>query len=292
MHSPRLRLFFAASLLLAVNAHAQPATSTGATQLVNVASSGLGAKGVGVGQDLVDGSQAALASKTGNQPAFTVINLAGEVEMNKVSLDVGKQKGKLRIVALKDDGAPDLSSGKVVTEFSLDGNTTTVSADVNDVKAKRVAIVWVPDTPGQQLTMSNVGIFTSKPEAITSLPEVKAIMQTAAATPAPVAATSAAATAAAAPAPTPAPAAATPAPAAPATTATASAPAATGNSGSAASGSGSSSSAAGAARPATVAAAPVSNFAPPATVPPPVLPQSRGGSSNGKPEDDSKENSK
>lgn len=283
MYSPHFRIVIATSLLLAANAYAQPAANSGAAQLVNVASAGLGAKGIGVGQDLVAGSQAALATTTGNQPAFTVINLAGEVEMNKVSLDVGKQKGKLKIVALKDDGTPDLSSGKVITEFTLDGNTTTVSADVNDVKAKRVAIVWVPETPGQQLTMSNVGIFTSKPEAITSLPEVKAIMQAAAATPAPVAATSAAATAA------PAPAAAA---AAPAATAAAPAPAATGNSGAAAAGTGTSSNAAGAARPAATSSAPVTNFVPASSVPPPILPQSLVvASSNNKPKDDS-ENSK
>ena len=283
MYSPHFRIVIATSLLLVANAYAQPAANSGAAQLVNVASAGLGAKGIGVGQDLVAGSQAALATTTGNQPAFTVINLAGEVEMNKVSLDVGKQKGKLKIVALKDDGTPDLSSGKVITEFTLDGNTTTVSADVNDVKAKRVAIVWVPETPGQQLTMSNVGIFTSKPEAITSLPEVKAIMQTAAATPAPVAATSAAATAA------PAPAAAA---AAPAATAAAPAPAATGNSGAAAAGTGTSSNAAGAARPAATPPAPAPTVAPASTVPPPVLPQSRVVASSSSPENETRSNSR
>ena len=288
MYSPHFRIVIAASLLLAANAYAQPAANSGAAQLVNVASSGLGAKGIGVGQDLVAGSQAALATTTGNQPAFTVINLAGEVEMNKVSLDVGKQKGKLKIVALKDDGTPDLSSGKVITEFTLDGNTTTVSADVNDVKAKRVAIVWVPETPGQQLVMSNVGIFTSKPEAITSLPEVKAIMQTAAATPAPVAATSAAATAA----PAPAAAAAAPATTAPATTAAAAAPAATGNSGAAAAGTGTSSNAAGAARPAATPPAPAPTAAPASTVPPPVLPQSRVVASSSSPENETRSSSR
>ena len=283
MYSPHFSIVIATSLLLVANAYAQPAANSGAAQLVNVASSGLGAKGIGVGQDLVAGSTAALATTSGNQPAFTVINLAGEVEMNKVSLDVGKQKGKLKIIALKDDGTPDLSSGKVITEFTLDGNTTTVSADVNDVKAKRVAIVWVPETPGQQLTMSNVGIFTSKPEAITSLPEVKAIMQTAAATPAPVAATSAAATAA------PAPAAAA---AAPAATAAAPAPAATGNSGAAAAGTGTSSNAAGAARPAATSSAPAPTVAPASTVPPPVLPQSRVVASSSSPENETRSNSR
>jgi len=283
MYSPHFRIVIATSLLLVANAYAQPAANSGAAQLVNVASSGLGAKGIGVGQDLVAGSTAALATTSGNQPAFTVINLAGEVEMNKVSLDVGKQKGKLKIIALKDDGTPDLSSGKVITEFTLDGNTTAVSADVNDVKAKRVAIVWVPETPGQQLNMSNVGIFTSKPEAITSLPEVKAIMQTAAATPAPVAATSAAATAA------PAPAAAA---AAPAATAAAPAPAATGNSGAAAAGTGTSSNAAGAARPAATSSAPAPTVAPASTVPPPVLPQSRVVASSSSPENETRSNSR
>ena len=283
MYSPHFRIVIATSLLLVANAYAQPAANSGAAQLVNVASSGLGAKGIGVGQDLVAGSTAALATTSGNQPAFTVINLAGEVEMNKVSLDVGKQKGKLKIIALKDDGTPDFSSGKVITEFTLDGNTTTVSADVNDVKAKRVAIVWVPETAGQQLVMSNVGIFTSKPEAITSLPEVKAIMQTAAATPAPVAATSAAATAA------PAPAAAA---AAPAATAAAPAPAATGNSGAAAAGTGTSSNAAGAARPAATSSAPAPTVAPASTVPPPVLPQSRVVASSSSPENETRSSSR
>lgn len=276
MYSPHFRIVIAASLLLAANAYAQPAANSGAAQLVNVASSGLGAKGIGVGQDLVAGSQAALATTTGNQPAFTVINLAGEVEMNKVSLDVGKQKGKLKIVALKDDGTPDLSSGKLVTEFILDGNATTVSADVNDVKAKRVAIVWEPETPGQELAMSNVGIFTSKPEAITSLPEVKALMQAAATSSVSTGGAGAASTTSGS------------------SSAAASAPAGTGNSGAAAAGSGTSANAAGATRPAATATSPFSNFAPTSSVPPPVLPQSRvvAASAKKNPEDETEDNSK
>ncbi|MFM9078612.1 MAG: hypothetical protein ACKOTE_00510, partial [Opitutaceae bacterium] len=74
-------------------------------------------------------------------------------------------------------------------------------ADVNDVKVKRVAIVWVPDAPGQVLTVNNVGLFTSKPVVITSLPEVRAIAQSApAAAPATAAASAASSNA---PAPTP-----------------------------------------------------------------------------------------
>ena len=68
MYSPHFRIVIATSLLLVANAYAQPAANSGAAQLVNVASSGLGAKGIGVGQDLVAGSTAALATTSGNQP--------------------------------------------------------------------------------------------------------------------------------------------------------------------------------------------------------------------------------
>ena len=149
-----------------------------------------------MGEKLVEGEGGTLAAAASGQAAFTVINLAGEVEMNRVALEVGQQKGKIRIVALKDDGTPDLSSGRVITEFELDGSKPTVSADVSDVKVKRVAIVWVPDNPGQPLTLSNVGLFTSKPEPILQVPEVRALQQAAAA-----AAPAPAAQAAAAPAP-------------------------------------------------------------------------------------------
>ncbi len=227
---------------------AQQQSSSSANQMVNVATASFGAKGEGVGQKLVEGGDGTLAAGAAGQPAFTVINLAGEVEMNRVALEVGNQKGKLRVVALKDDGTPDLSSGRVITEFELDGSKNTVSADVSDVKVKRVAIVWVPETPNQPLQLTNVGLFTSKPEPIAQLPEVRAIQQAA---PPP------------APAPTPAPAAApTPAPATPAPAAAPS----TGGSGAPAAGSTSSSSAP-VSTPAATPAAPTPAATPAATPP-------------------------
>lgn len=202
MKTPRITALSLAAFLSAVSTgSSQDASAAGAKQLVNVATATFGAKGEGVGKNLVEGSQGTLASGGAAQPAFTVINLAGEVEMNRVALEVGNQKGKLRVVALKDDGTPDLSSGRVITEFTLDGSKTTVSADVSDVKVKTVAIVWVPDTPGTQLNLSSVGLFTSKPETITSLPEVKAALQAAPAAPAAAPAAAAPAAAPAAPAP-------------------------------------------------------------------------------------------
>lgn len=194
MKTTTLALIALASMALATSD--SRAQQGGAQQLVNVATASFGAKGQGVGEKLVEGEGGTLAAAASGQAAFTVINLAGEVEMNRVALEVGQQKGKIRIVALKDDGTPDLSSGRVITEFELDGSKPTVSADVSDVKVKRVAIVWVPDNPGQPLTLSNVGLFTSKPEPILQVPEVRALQQAAAA-----AAPAPAAQAAAAPAP-------------------------------------------------------------------------------------------
>ena len=194
MKTTTLALLALASMAIATSD--SRAQQGGAQQLVNVATASFGAKGQGVGEKLVEGEGGTLAAAASGQAAFTVINLAGEVEMNRVALDVGQQKGKIRIVALKDDGTPDLSSGRVITEFELDGSKPTVSADVSDVKVKRVAIVWVPDNPGQPLTLSNVGLFTSKPEPILQVPEVRALQQAAAA-----AAPAPAAQAAAAPAP-------------------------------------------------------------------------------------------
>lgn len=213
MKTTTLALLALASMAIATSD--SRAQQGGAQQLVNVATASFGAKGQGVGEKLVEGEGGTLAAAASGQAAFTVINLAGEVEMNRVALEVGQQKGKIRIVALKDDGTPDLSSGRVITEFELDGSKPTVSADVSDVKVKRVAIVWVPDNPGQPLTLSNVGLFTSKPEPILQVPEVRALQQAAAA---------------AAPAPAPAPAAqavAAPAPAAPASSSAAAASPAT-----------------------------------------------------------------
>lgn len=213
MKTTTLALLALASMAIATSD--SRAQQGGAQQLVNVATASFGAKGQGVGEKLVEGEGGTLAAAASGQAAFTVINLAGEVEMNRVALEVGQQKGKIRIVALKDDGTPDLSSGRVITEFELDGSKPTVSADVSDVKVKRVAIVWVPDNPGQPLTLSNVGLFTSKPEPILQVPEVRALQQAAAA-----AAPAPAAQAAAAPAPA-APASSSAAAASPATTTTA-----------------------------------------------------------------------
>lgn len=217
MKTTTLALLALASMAIATSD--SRAQQGGAQQLVNVATASFGAKGQGVGEKLVEGEGGTLAAAASGQAAFTVINLAGEVEMNRVALDVGQQKGKIRIVALKDDGTPDLSSGRVITEFELDGSKPTVSADVSDVKVKRVAIVWVPDNPGQPLTLSNVGLFTSKPEPILQVPEVRALQQAAAAA-APAPAPAPAAQAAAAPAPA-APASSSAAAASPATTTTA-----------------------------------------------------------------------
>lgn len=217
MKTTTLALLALASMALATSD--SRAQQGGAQQLVNVATASFGAKGQGVGEKLVEGEGGTLAAAASGQAAFTVINLAGEVEMNRVALEVGQQKGKIRIVALKDDGTPDLSSGRVITEFELDGSKPTVSADVSDVKVKRVAIVWVPDNPGQPLTLSNVGLFTSKPEPILQVPEVRALQQ-AAAVAAPAPAPAPAAQAAAAPAPA-APASSSAAAASPATTTTA-----------------------------------------------------------------------
>lgn len=217
MKTTTLALLALASMAIATSD--SRAQQGGAQQLVNVATASFGAKGQGVGEKLVEGEGGTLAAAASGQAAFTVINLAGEVEMNRVALEVGQQKGKIRIVALKDDGTPDLSSGRVITEFELDGSKPTVSADVSDVKVKRVAIVWVPDNPGQPLTLSNVGLFTSKPEPILQVPEVRALQQ-AAAVAAPAPAPAPAAQAAAAPAPA-APASSSAAAASPATTTTA-----------------------------------------------------------------------
>jgi hypothetical protein len=239
MKTTTLALLALASMAIATSD--SRAQQGGAQQLVNVATASFGAKGQGVGEKLVEGEGGTLAAAASGQAAFTVINLAGEVEMNRVALDVGQQKGKIRIVALKDDGTPDLSSGRVITEFELDGSKPTVSADVSDVKVKRVAIVWVPDNPGQPLTLSNVGLFTSKPEPILQVPEVRALQQAAAV---------------AAPAPAPAPA---------AQAAAAPAPAASGGTGAA------TSSSAAAASPATnTTAAPVAAPTPVATPPAPA----------------------
>ena len=242
MKTTSLTLIALASMAVATSG--SRAQQGGAQQLVNVATASFGAKGLGVAEKLVGGEQGTLAAAAAGQTAFTVINLAGEVEMNRVALEVGQQKGKIRIVALKDDGTPDLSSGRVITEFELDGSKPTVSADVSDVKVKRVAIVWVPENPGQPLTLTNVGLFTSKPEPILQVPEVRALQQAAAA---------------AAPAPAPA-----------AQAAAAPAPAAAGGSGAA------SSSSAAAASPSTATtaapvAAPTPVATPPAPAPTPVV---------------------
>ena len=270
--NPKTLHLLATALLISAAAQAQQPTATGANQLVNVATSAFGAKGLGAGQNLVQGEEGKLASTGAAQPAFTVINLAGEIEMSKVSLEVGNQKGKLKVVALNDDGTPDLKSGRVVTEFTLDGSTSTVSADVSGVKVQRVAIVWEPESPGQPLNLTKVGLFTSKPEAITSLPEVKAIMQAAPAPAVATASTSAAATAAPAPAATSSSAAAT--------------PASTGNSGAAGAGTGTSSAAAGAGAPpvtspnSTAAGAAATPASPGRTTAAPVQPLSTPAASN------------
>lgn len=201
------------------SAPAQNAMITGASE-VNLAVSQLGAKAQGAGQDGLgailagQGSAgAALAPNSGNGSSVTTIQLGSATELSRVALKVGNQKGRLRI--LVQDAEGDANSGKVVSELVLDGTQPTVSASVNNITARAITVVWIPDTPGQPLTVSDVGVFAVAnrlPPAV-----VAAAAQVPAASNSPLAINlPSAVTTAPAPTPTPAPApvvAPTPAPA-------------------------------------------------------------------------------
>ncbi|MBI5689056.1 MAG: hypothetical protein HZC55_03080, partial [Verrucomicrobia bacterium] len=149
---------------------------------VNVASSARGATAAGAGggtSDLLalidesNGTAAALTpdQKTGN--SVTTINLADTTDVTRVALEVGDQRGQLRVYAVDAGAATDfrvaLDSAKLVSSFSLDGSRNTVTADLGNTPVKTLALVWVPDTPGTSLSVSNVAVFTRTPPPAAAL---------------------------------------------------------------------------------------------------------------------------
>lgn len=204
-------------------------TSSGETQPeeVNVASSARGAKAGGAKADdllaLIDESNGTSASLQPNLPtgaSVTTIDLADSTDVTRVALEIGTQKGKLQLFAVDAEGnlaavTDPARGGRLLSEFTLDGSRSMVSADLGNLSVKTLAVVWIPETPGTSLTVANVGVFTRTPPpaaaiqstAATSSPVASAMVASqgnAAATPAPAATTAAAPAATATATPPPA----------------------------------------------------------------------------------------
>jgi hypothetical protein len=143
---------------------------------VNVATISRGASIVSdsLGNDLIGlidntaGKSATMVPDKGASAAICRINLAALTDVTRVALQVGNQKGTLRIVALNGSGDvsdPDkaLATGKVLSSLRLDGKNTDLSIDLGSASVKNVAVIWIPDVPGQALTVTNVGLFTRNP---------------------------------------------------------------------------------------------------------------------------------
>jgi hypothetical protein len=153
-----------------VAAEAQP-------EEINVAATSRGASATANGATdllaLLDESNGTAASLAPNQPSgtsVTTINLADATDVARIALEVGNQKGRLQIFAVSPDGGATAASdptisGKLISEFVLDGSHPTLSANLGNLAVKTLALVWIPDTPGQPLTVSNVGVFTRNPPA-------------------------------------------------------------------------------------------------------------------------------
>lgn len=159
---------------------------------------------------------ATLAPNPGSGASVSVIQLGNATELARVALKVGRQRGKLQILVQDADVASPTAAdgtvvGRVVGEFELDGTKPIISAPVNNVTARSVTVVWIPEVAGQPLIVNDVGVFAVAnrlPPAVAAV-----VAQTPAATNSALANPVQAAPAA----PTPAPATPAPAPSAPAT---------------------------------------------------------------------------
>lgn len=151
---------------------------------VNVAAVARGARVAGGEKDtsnllaMIDQTQGkpALLSPNGTSGAsVSVIDLAAATEVSRIAFQVGTQKGRLRVVALEDEKAVEeaqqagVAKGKLISEFVLDGTQNNLSLTLEKLTMKSVAVVWIPDSPGQPLAVSAVGIFTRSPPAEAAL---------------------------------------------------------------------------------------------------------------------------
>lgn len=190
--APGLRLATASFALIAAAAlHGQdsagskaappPAQGTAAPEKeeVNVATTSMGASGgsvLGTVRNLNEvieeqaGVTATLAPSASGAAAAGVIALAGNTTLSRVSIALNPVKGRIVLVGMDSAGDQvDLSTpegaSKLVLDKVVDGTEATLSVDVSKLTVKAILIYWVPDIPGDTLTLTRIGVFTRDPVA-------------------------------------------------------------------------------------------------------------------------------
>ncbi len=116
------------------------------------------------------GVTATLAPSTSGAAAAGVIALAGNTTLSRVSIALNPVKGRIVLVGMDNAGDQvDLSTpegaSKLVLDKTVDGTETTLSVDVSKLTVKAILIYWVPDIPGDTLTLTRIGVFTRDPVA-------------------------------------------------------------------------------------------------------------------------------
>lgn len=170
---PLAALFAQTTSAVDPNQNSAPAQAESTAEEVNIGASNLGAKslevaGTAAGLDeVIAGQEGAVAQlvPAANGAAVAVIDLAGQADLSRVSLNLGKAKGRLVVISLGEDGEMvDLSTPdgakKLITDKTLTGEESQLAVDVSQVKAKSVMLYWVPEEPGAALPIKQVGIFT------------------------------------------------------------------------------------------------------------------------------------
>jgi len=150
-------------------------SSAAAAEERNIGLSSSGAAGVEV-----SGSTSGLTGLLAEQPdaraqmtpdasgsAVIVINLAGEVNLSRIQLDIAPARGRLVIVGMGENGEQvDLSTPdgvkNLVADRQLDGSDTALALDASQLTVKALMIVWIPEEPGTPLTLTKFGAFTTQ----------------------------------------------------------------------------------------------------------------------------------
>lgn len=159
-------------------------SSTATAEEINVGTQALGASAAGNATNLaavlagMPGAQAQL-KPTQNGSAFAVINLAGQASPSRVAIDLAPAKGRLVIIGMNEQGEQvDLTDSqnlsKLIGDRQLDGTETSLSFNVPELTVRAVMIYWVPETLGQELVITKVGIFTRE-AFVPAAPSVAAV---------------------------------------------------------------------------------------------------------------------
>lgn len=85
----------------------------------------------------------------------TTVKLASAVDVDRITLALGKAKGQVTVYSSAEDG----TTGRVLFTSSIDGSSETLSFDIEGIRAEFIHLDWQPDEPGTPLVVKEVGIF-------------------------------------------------------------------------------------------------------------------------------------